>query len=262
MQYEDSKRAARYAYMSASSALSESVSHMSASFQKSLYVTSPQLLAAISSEIWSDSAKAWAALGALPSGDQPYEQTQTFISRAGDYAYYLASRAAAGERPNAEELEALRALSETAKSWPPASAPLKARCIPIWKYPVSDLATLESEFPEYSMINYDGAMSEDAVKREVKLTGAECSADQAKMTRANALGLDSDELTRFRRIGRRRAGFGRSRPTTAPAPSTSRKPAACFIPSARIIQTTARLSKPRRRLTRQKRSSPAAAIRI
>ncbi len=56
-----------------------------------MYAGSPELLASVSAEIWNHSATAIASVASLPLSDVSLEQTETFISRVGDYAYYIAT---------------------------------------------------------------------------------------------------------------------------------------------------------------------------
>ena len=110
------RSAERYAQLHAVSQLSDSLAQMSNTLVKGMYAGSPELLAAVSAEIWNHSAAAIASIASLPLSDVSLEQTETFISRAGDYAYYISRRAASHTDLSEEERETLASLSETADS--------------------------------------------------------------------------------------------------------------------------------------------------
>ena len=57
--------------------------------------TSPQL-SMISSKMWKESAAAKSALSSLPISGSTLENTNRFLSQAGDYAMYLSRKTASG----------------------------------------------------------------------------------------------------------------------------------------------------------------------
>ena len=114
------ERAERYAlavnnsYQHAFDELVTAVEEVDAALQKSVYVTSPNLAGSLCTQIFGKAMTAQMSLGALPFASEELEQTAGFISRVGDYAYSLSRAAAAGRGVTEEELENLRALSDTA----------------------------------------------------------------------------------------------------------------------------------------------------
>ena len=91
--------AERHAQLYAASTLSDSLAGLSDTLTKGCYAVSPELMTAVSIEIWDHSVAAIASIAALPLTDISLEKTETFIAQAGDYAAYLARHAAADAAP-------------------------------------------------------------------------------------------------------------------------------------------------------------------
>ena len=116
-QYERATRWRRQAanqYQHAFDELVTAMGEMDAALQKSVYATTPGMVNAVCTEVFGKAMTAQMSLGALPFHSEELERTSGFISRVGDYAFSLSRAAAAGSAYSPENLEALRALSETA----------------------------------------------------------------------------------------------------------------------------------------------------
>lgn len=102
-------------YRHAFSELVSAISELDTSLQKSLLTTSPSLAAATCAELFARAQVAETALGVLPFSTVELEKTAGFINTVGDYALSLSHKAGRGERFTQEEMDGLRALSETAR---------------------------------------------------------------------------------------------------------------------------------------------------
>ena len=93
------------------SQLLSSLSSMETLLEKTRYAGSGPLRSLLAAQLWNESQLAAAAFGALPLGDEPPEQLETFLAQTGDYAYYLL-RASAYDRGDEGEWETLSALAD------------------------------------------------------------------------------------------------------------------------------------------------------
>ena len=197
------RSAERYAQLHAVSQLSDSLAQMSNTLVKGMYAGSPELQAAVSAEIWNHSAAAIASIASLPLSDVSLEQTETFISRAGDYAYYISRRAASHTDLSEEERETLASLSETADSLSQHILTLEndiyAGNINFTSDKAGTLASavqsfsdMEETFPDYTSVDYDGMMSAHMSMRTPLLTAGtnEIDLDEAMEIAANAFHTD------------------------------------------------------------------------
>ncbi len=195
--------AERHAQLHAVSQLSDSLAQMSNTLVKGMYAGSPELLAAVSAEIWNHSATAIASVASLPLSDVSLEQTETFISRVGDYAYYISRRAASHTDLSGEERAALASLSETADSLSQNILTLEndiyagtvnftANKEDSLASAVQSLSDIEADFPEYTSVDYDGMMSAHMGTRTPLLTSEadEISSEAAAEIAAAALKTD------------------------------------------------------------------------
>ena len=195
-------------------------SQLNAALEKSCYATSPELAAAMCTEVFGKAMTAQMALSCLPYSSQELEHTAGFISRVGDYALYLSRNSAAGAEFTQEERSNLNALSQTAQA-------LSAQLLSL-QQDLSDgvltlealeedqaradtlaeegqeqvslgesMKTIESEFPEIPTLIYDGPFSqhkEGMVPRV--LEGLETvDEDTARKAAADFLGLRTGRLS-------------------------------------------------------------------
>lgn len=101
-------------YLRAADLASENLSNLSSDLVKGMYAgTSPQL-SMISSKMWQESSAAKSALSTLPVTDAVMENTNRFLSQAGDYAMYLSRKFASGQELTDEERQQFASLREYA----------------------------------------------------------------------------------------------------------------------------------------------------
>ncbi len=195
--------AERHAQLHAVSQLSDSLAQMSNTLVKGMYAGSPELLASVSAEIWNHSAAAIASIASLPLSDVSLEQTETFISRAGDYAYYMARRAASHTDLSQEEREALASLSQTAEALSQNILTLEndiyagnvnftADKTDTLASAVQSFSDIETEFPDYLSVEYDGLMSEHISERTPLLTAKDREIDVESAAKVAAAALITD----------------------------------------------------------------------
>lgn len=200
--------AERHAQLHAVSQLSDSLAQMSNTLLKGMYAGSPELLASVSAEIWNHSATAIASVASLPLSDVSLEQTETFISRVGDYAYYIARRAASHTDLSEDERNALASLSETAEALSQniltletdiyaGSVNFTADKANALASAVQSFSDIEEAFPDYTSVDYDGMMSAHVGTRTPMLTenDGEVDAAAAASAAANALMTDAANVT-------------------------------------------------------------------
>ena len=92
--------------------LSESVESIGFSLDKGLLINSPGQLVRLSNEINRHTNSAKANLGQLPLSDTQMDNTEKFLSQAGDFANALAVKVAMGEKISEEDYISLKSLSE------------------------------------------------------------------------------------------------------------------------------------------------------
>ena len=183
-QYERAQRWQRQAanqYQHAFDELVTAMGEMDAALEKSLYATTPGMVNAVCTEVFGKAMTAQMSLGALPFHGEELERTSGFISRVGDYALSLARTAASGSGYTPEQLDALRALSETAGVLSDNLEGLRTELqggtlrmgelneashallrseeesVPLLG---DSMRTIEGEFPELPSLIYDGPFSE------------------------------------------------------------------------------------------------------
>ena len=210
----------RYLTNSHNHAFSEFVNSMNqidASLQKSLYATSPSMVCAVCTDVFGKSMSAQQALGELPFSDYGLEQTSSFISKVGDYAYLLSRKAAGGKSYSDEEYQNLIAISETASVLSDNFAQLltgvndgsvtiselgRSRSAAELDESASamlgdNIKTMESEFPDLPSLIYDGPFSEHILQMKPRsLEGAgQIDETGALSAAADFLGCDKKDLT-------------------------------------------------------------------
>ena len=189
--------------------LAEAMRGISDALQKSRYSNSPAMAASLANEVTREASAAQSAMSGLPFANIELEKTAKFLSQVGDFAYYLTRRDAAGEGITDGERQSLRELTETAYSL--------AESMDELYYAVAEgsmsvtgaiegesrdesglggiadtLAEMETQFPEYASLIYDGPFSEHILSREpVFLNGR----GEVTVETARAGGFETRELT-------------------------------------------------------------------
>ncbi|MCL2031535.1 MAG: germination protein YpeB [Oscillospiraceae bacterium] len=110
------ERFLEYSYQQGFIELVTGVQTVDTTLRKSLYATGPAMTARLAGEVSREAAAAQAVMGRLPFADGIIENTAVFLARVSDYTSGLSRRAAAGQAAGREEMETLRALSETARA--------------------------------------------------------------------------------------------------------------------------------------------------
>ncbi|MDL2287833.1 germination protein YpeB [Oscillospiraceae bacterium OttesenSCG-928-F05] len=197
--------------------LVESVALIDTTLQKGLHANSPAMLASLSTEVSRQSALASSALSGLPFANIELEKTAKFISQAGDFSYYLSRRAAGGQEMDEEEMKNLEALTQSANEISLSLNELyysinegSMRLGEVQKAEenmseeesglnvVGDsMKEIETQFPEYAGLIYDGPFSEHIAAQEpLHLKEApEASAEEAKAHLAALFGLGPSAIT-------------------------------------------------------------------
>lgn len=204
-------------YQHAFSELVTAVGEMDSALQKSCLATSPSMVNAVCTEIFGKAMTAQMALGVLPYSPENLEQTSGFISRVGDYAFALSRAAADGSGCTTEQLENLRALSETSgvltqnlrelqTQLHDGALRLPDRAEARAVLPETDEAAvpnmgerfrlIEQEFPEVPSLIYDGPFSEHLTGMAPRaLQGLpEADAESARDAAASFLGMSRGKV--------------------------------------------------------------------
>lgn len=198
------RRAELYGGYMTMSELADAAESISRAFDESVYAYSPAVLAQAANAVWRSSAGAVEALSRLPLYDAQMENTRGFISRAGDYAAFLA-RAAAGDGLDEGEREKM---GEMAKAAQTLSESLRSVESDIYAGNLlfsgavftSDGAMLRfndiEKAASYPSFDYDGLLSESYMTRTpAALDGAEnCPKEDAAALAAKALACDEGAL--------------------------------------------------------------------
>ena len=196
------------------SELSEALRGISTTLQKSEYTNSAIYAAGLANEITREAAAARSAISGLPFADIKLEKTAKFLSQVGDFSYYLTRKDASGGEISEEELQSLRELAATAYSLSMSMDELYASVADgsmsvagaldaesASEAGISGVAAalveIETQFPEYAGLIYDGPFSEHITSRTATfLEGkAEVRAADAALAAAQAGGFETSELT-------------------------------------------------------------------
>jgi germination protein YpeB len=205
-------------YARAFSQLSESMGNLDTALEKSIYVTTPEMIAGLCAEIYSDAASARQAASTLPYANVELEQTIGFAARTGDYAQSLAKAAAEQKGYRKEDLENLKSLSKAASTLSGALDELEAQLnegtltledVEAVQLRLSrstnasdslsqgSFSSLEESFPELPTLIYDGPFSEHMQSRRSAMLENEApvTVNQARKRAASFLGLEQKRFS-------------------------------------------------------------------
>jgi len=162
------------------SELMESIEQISTTLQKGRYATSPVMVVTLSNEVSRQSALATAALSGLPFSHIELDKTAKFLSQVGDYSYNMSRTKASGSPLSEDEKKNLISLSDTAYQ---LSGSLNELYNEIFSKNLSigeslrydspdksigtvaeSLQDIETQFPEYAGLIYDGPFSDHIEK--------------------------------------------------------------------------------------------------
>ena len=162
------------------SLLLSSLDQLETSLEKAAFLPEGAMRQTLAADIWKESQLAAAAFSSLPLEEHPLEQVESYISKVGDYAYYLLRSSAYG-RSTAEEWNTLCSLREQASGMLNAVNTLKEQvdtggaafrrltASPNAEDTVStSLSSVNDEFPEYPSLIYDGPYSDHISQRTPK----------------------------------------------------------------------------------------------
>lgn len=110
------ERFIEYSYQRSFIELVTNVESVDTTLQKGLYATSPTMVAQLSGDITRQASAAQAVMAQLPFTTGAIDNTASFLTRVSDYAAAIGRKAAAGQTPETEEMENLKALSAAAHS--------------------------------------------------------------------------------------------------------------------------------------------------
>ena len=108
----------RYIDYSGQRALSDLVSELSqmdSSLSKLRYAMPGKSFQTISADIWQAAENAKSSMAVLSTDPGALDQTQKFVSQAGDFAFFLLSSSASGNEISSEHLKAIDSLYEASE---------------------------------------------------------------------------------------------------------------------------------------------------
>ncbi len=219
-------RSADMEYDHAFTELATAVGELDATLQKALCAASPSMVSTVCAEGYAHCAAAGQAISSLPRSDIRLEHTAAFLTKTGDYLFYLARSAAQGVGLGEAERAALSSMSQGAGQVSAALSELAARLV-AGQLSASALENaedavegaergvsgsgilgsfkaMEDELPELPTLIYDGPFSAHIERAEPRLLAGlpEVGQDAAARAAAEFLGAREDDLV-FRHVRER-----------------------------------------------------------
>ena len=197
-------RTIEVSYMQAVEDLASSADKISATLTKGLYVTSPEMLAKLSSELISHAETAKNSLNALPVYGQELEKTEKFLTQIGNYAHSLSQN-----KPSYEDYLRLETLCENAEDFSNSLWALKSKFVASDKriselfeeidsdsFILESFTELEDGFAETPTLIYDGPFSDHILNKTPEMTksAAEITEEEAREKAAPYCQKESYEL--------------------------------------------------------------------
>ncbi len=190
------------------------VDDLEISLLKGQVVSTPDQMAKLSSDLYSQASAAKANLALLPIEGQALSKTSEFLSQVGEYAHSISGKMLRGEKMSEKEIKTMQELLKYADA---LKKPLDEMLIDITNGEISfekdrinfsggkvamanELMQLEEEFHNYPSLIYDGPFSQHLSLRESVMTHgkAEISEKQAQNLARKFTG---DEKTSVSQIG-------------------------------------------------------------
>ena len=103
-------------YRESMASLATSLASIETSLEKGLYATSPYQAMVLAANVWLEAGSAKMSLEQLPVYDLTLNNTSRYLNQVGEYVFYLARKAVAGDEITEEEKTSLESLAETAKN--------------------------------------------------------------------------------------------------------------------------------------------------
>lgn len=182
------------------SELTESVDDLEISLLKGQIVATPQQMAKLSADLYSQASAAKANLALLPLNGKQMEKTYEFLSQVGEYATCISEKMLRGEKMSVKEIQTMRELTQYADtlkngfdemllginegqiSFDDGASMLGGFFSGGKTAMATELEGLEKEFHNYPSLIYDGPFSHHLMLKESSLLKgkAQISSDQAK----------------------------------------------------------------------------------
>lgn len=211
-----SKTELEYSYRRALNDLTDYITQMEYSLQKSTYANTATMRGVLSAELLEESGGAKAAMAVLPFSEEKMENISRFVSQVGDYAMALTRRTAAGGKMEDEDFDNLDTMRAYSVKLRDALAEIQAHLSvekasvtkthsllnnvdDIDKIPNFDdsLDSVATEFAEYPAMLYDGPFSDHILQQTAKFLEdkSEISSADAAKKAADFLKCDVKDLT-------------------------------------------------------------------
>ncbi len=214
-EYNGFNQTMSYNTQKAVSDLTEHINQVNTAFEKGKYTTSPYQQILLSSRIWSETSAAKSALESLPLDYTELENTEKFLTQAGDFAYLLTKKAARGEEISDSEKQTMEGLAKGATSICDklnsifdnmSKEKLTTEMIDKMLKQSTDkenpslydnLKDTDNEFKEFPTLIYDGPFSDHIGNTSPKFLEGKTniSMEQAKKVFADSIGVDQGRIT-------------------------------------------------------------------
>lgn len=199
-------------YQQSLNELAEAMDSIETNLTKSVYSNSDKMLLEISSDLYSECNEAKDALSKLPVGQMNLSSTYKFISQAGDYATYIAQKAASGDKISDEEHKNLSVLLNYASQLNESISSMVSVCNSGGRITASnvknknnitinsltnDMTTAENAFKDYPTLLYDGPFADAVLNREPEMLKNKdvYSRDDAADVAAYVMGCSVDQVS-------------------------------------------------------------------
>lgn len=210
------ERYINYSYQRSYGELAGSLNKISSSLTKSGYSASPSMLTMLATEVWQQANTAQSRIGELPISNEGMKQLSKYISQVGSYAYSLAQQTSLQTAVSAEQKANFAKLADISTKLSTQLADYEQKIyenMPSGNYANfmlvssnvgspdfqlgSNMTELESNFPEYPALMYDGPFSEHIEQMEALfLKGQkEVSKEDARSAAAKALDVPVSMIT-------------------------------------------------------------------
>lgn len=198
-------------YQQSLNELSETMDSIETNLTKSVYSNSDKMLIEISSDLYSECNEAKGALSRLPVGQMNLSSTYKFISQAGDYAAYIAQKAASGKKISDEEHKNLSTLLSYAQQLNDSISAMVSTCNNGGRITSSnvknennvnvnaltnDMDNAETAFKDYPTLLYDGPFADAVLNREPEMLKNKdtYTKEEARDTAAYAMNCSADQV--------------------------------------------------------------------
>ena len=193
--------------------LSEHLYNIETAFNKGRYAGTDYQIVRMANQIWRETGEAKTALEGMPEQQAGLHEVSEFLSKAGDYAYYVSSRVMRGEVAAESEASNMEALAFAASQLANYVGNLRA-AVDNGEISFRDAAAIDGydaeligdewssvreQVSEYPELIYDGPFSDHIEKMEsVLLAGAtEITEDEAKARLSGWLGVPIDTIAKI-----------------------------------------------------------------